>query len=70
MTNPSLGFPKESAVRPVLFDQPVLSEARRLIESHGLRFEPEFDDLVGLFDDGQLVACGARAGYVLKMLAI
>lgn len=57
-------------MRPVLFDQPVLSEARRLIESHGLRFEPEFDDLVGLFDDGQLVACGARAGYVLKMLAI
>lgn len=54
----------------LVYDQPALSDARRLIESHGLRFEPEFDDLVGLFEDGQLVACGARAGYVLKMLAI
>lgn len=47
-----------------------MSEARQLIESQGLRFEPHFDDLVGLFDDGTLVACGARTGYVLKMLAI
>ena len=53
-----------------MFDRPELSEARQLIESQGLRFEPQFDDLVGLFDNGQLVACGARAGYVLKMLAI
>ncbi|MGB8258754.1 MAG: adenylyltransferase/cytidyltransferase family protein [Terracidiphilus sp.] len=35
-----------------------------------MRFEPQFDDLVGLFEMGQLVACGARSGYVLKMLAI
>ena len=53
-----------------MFDRPDLREARELIESQGLRFEPEFDDLVGLFENGQLVACGARAGYVLKMLAI
>ena len=53
-----------------MFDRPDLKEARELIESQGLRFEPEFDDLVGLFDNGKLVACGARAGYVLKMLAI
>jgi [citrate (pro-3S)-lyase] ligase len=53
-----------------LFDQPELSAARELIESQGLRFEPEFDDLAGLFENGKLVACGARAGYVLKMLAI
>jgi [citrate (pro-3S)-lyase] ligase len=45
-------------------------EARRLIESCGLRFEPCFDDLAELYDQGRLVACGARAGYVLKMLAI
>ena len=51
-------------------DRPDLRDARQLIESQGLRFEPEFDDLVGLFENGQLVACGARAGYVLKMLAI
>lgn len=53
-----------------MFDRPDLKEARELIESQGLRFEPEFDDLVGLFENGKLVACGARAGYVLKMLAI
>jgi [citrate (pro-3S)-lyase] ligase len=53
-----------------VFDRPEVNEARQLIESQGLRFEPEFDDLVGLFENGQLVACGARAGYVLKMLAI
>jgi [citrate (pro-3S)-lyase] ligase len=53
-----------------LFDRPELQEARDLIESQGLRFEPEFDDLVGVFENGKLVACGARAGYVLKMLAI
>ena len=62
-------FPKKPVV-PVLFDRPALSEARELIESQGLRFEPEFDDLVGIFENGKLVACGARAGYVLKMLAI
>ena len=62
-------FPKRP-VGPDLFDKPALSEARELIESQGLRFEPEFDDLVGLFENGQLVACGARAGYVLKMLVI
>jgi [citrate (pro-3S)-lyase] ligase len=69
VSNPNPDFPKRAA-GPVLFDRPALSEARELIESQGLRFEPEFDDLVGLFEDGQLVACGARAGYVLKMLVI
>ena len=53
-----------------MFDRPDLKEARELIESQGLRFEPEFNDLVGLFENGKLIACGARAGYVLKMLAI
>jgi [citrate (pro-3S)-lyase] ligase len=53
-----------------LSDRPEVREARELIESQGLRFEPEFDDLAGVFDNGKLVACGARAGYVLKMLAI
>jgi [citrate (pro-3S)-lyase] ligase len=53
-----------------LFDQPTLREARDLIEAQGLRFEPGFDDLAGLYEDGKLIACGARAGYVLKMVAI
>src|SRR5664279_4278791 len=55
---------------PDLFDQPTESEARAFIGSLGLRFEQGFDELVGLYENGQLVACGARAGYVLKMLAI
>lgn len=66
MSEPIRDIPKG----PVLFDRPALSEARALIESQGLRFEVDFDDLVGLFEDGRLIACGARAGYVLKMLAI
>jgi [citrate (pro-3S)-lyase] ligase len=53
-----------------LFDQPTEREARAFIGSLGLRFEPGYDELVGLYENGQLVACGARAGYVLKMLAI
>ena len=44
--------------------------ARRLIEGNGLTFEPGFDDLVGVHEEGSLVAVGARAGRVLKMLAI
>jgi len=44
--------------------------ARVFIESQGLSFEPGFDDLVGAFESGALVATGARAGDVLKMLAI
>lgn len=45
-------------------------DARAFIEASGLRFEPEVDDLVGCYEQGRLVACGARAGYVLKMLAV
>jgi len=51
-------------------DRPGLPEARELIESQGLRYEPGFDDLAGVFENGRLVACGARDGYVLKMLAV
>jgi [citrate (pro-3S)-lyase] ligase len=45
-------------------------DARRLIQSVGLAFEDGCDDLVGLYDDGRLVATAARAGYVLKMFAV
>jgi len=55
---------------PQGFDRPGPDEARALIEACGLRFEPGFDDLAGLYEQGRLVACGARAGYVLKMLTI
>ncbi|QTF93488.1 hypothetical protein [Halomonas sp. BM-2019] len=44
--------------------------ARQLIEDSELRFEAGFDDLVGLFRDGRLAACGARHGRVLKMLVV
>lgn len=45
-------------------------EARRLIEAQGLSFEEGCDELVGIYQDGRLVATAARAGYVLKMFAI
>lgn len=44
--------------------------ARRLIEGCDLAFQPGYDDLVGVHEQGSLVAVGARAGRVLKMLAI
>jgi [citrate (pro-3S)-lyase] ligase len=44
--------------------------ARAFIEGHGLRFEPRFDDLVGVFEEGRLVAAGARENEVLKMIAV
>jgi [citrate (pro-3S)-lyase] ligase len=47
-----------------------LASARAFIEAQGLSFEPGFDDLVGVFEGGALVAVGAREGDVLKMLAI
>ena len=46
------------------------ARARDFIEAQGLSFEPGFDDLVGRFEGGALVATGARAGDVLKMIAI
>ena len=57
-------------MEPAPLDQPPISEARDFIESLGLRFEEGYDELAGLYEDGRLIACGARAGYVLKMLAI
>jgi len=47
-----------------------VAAARQLIEDNGLTFQADFDDLVGIHDQGLLVAVGARAGRVLKMLAI
>jgi [citrate (pro-3S)-lyase] ligase len=41
-----------------------------LIHASGLSFEPPFDDLVGIFQSGRMVAVGAREGRVLKMLAV
>ncbi len=51
-------------------DQSLRAEARALIEASGLRFEPVFDDLASVYDQGRLVGCAVRAGYVIKMLAI
>ena len=47
-----------------------LRQARALVEESGLQFEPPFDDMVGIFEAGRLVAVGARQGRVLKMLAV
>ena len=45
-------------------------EARRLIEASGLTFEDKADVMVGLYEDGRLVATGSRECGVLKMLAV
>lgn len=45
-------------------------QAQALVEESGLSFEPPFDDLVGVFESGRLVAVGARQGRILKMLAV
>jgi [citrate (pro-3S)-lyase] ligase len=45
-------------------------QARSLIEASGLGFEEKVDVMVGLYEDGQLVATGSREGGVLKMLAV
>lgn len=44
--------------------------ARALVDSTCLRFEEGCDDLIGVFESGRLIACGARAGRVLKMLVV
>lgn len=44
--------------------------ARALIEASGLRSEDGVDVMYGMFEDGQLVATGSRAGDILKMLAV
>ncbi|MEO8410594.1 MAG: [citrate (pro-3S)-lyase] ligase, partial [Propionivibrio sp.] len=47
-----------------------IQSARRLIEQNGLSFEDGFDAMYGIHEDGELIAVGARAGNVLKMVAI
>ncbi len=47
-----------------------IAAAKQLIERHGLSFEAGFDNLVGCYEQGELIAVGARAGNVLKMLAV
>jgi len=47
-----------------------LQQARTLVEKSGLSFEENFDNLIGVFEGGALVAAGARDGNILKMLAI
>ena len=46
------------------------ARGRAFIEAQGLSFEPPFEDLVGVFQDGALLAVGAREREVLKMLAV
>jgi [citrate (pro-3S)-lyase] ligase len=53
-----------------LAESRLVLEARQLVESQGLNFETDTEDLVVLYEAGRPVACGARAGYVLKMLTI
>ncbi|MES9969611.1 MAG: hypothetical protein ABW092_06220 [Candidatus Thiodiazotropha sp.] len=47
-----------------------IQAARQLVESEALLFESDYDDLVGVFESGSLIGCGARKGRVLKMLVV
>jgi [citrate (pro-3S)-lyase] ligase len=47
-----------------------LGKARAFIERNGLFFEEVWDDLVGIHEGDELVAVGARAGNILKMLVV
>ena len=47
-----------------------IKSARVLIEQSGLSFEEGFDVMYGVHENGELVAVGARAGNILKMVAI
>ena len=69
MSEPNPDFPRDPG-GPRIEDRSEAAQARALIESQGLRFEPDWDDLVVLREGGRVVACAARAGYVLKMVTI
>ena len=47
-----------------------IKAARILIEQNGLTFEEGFDEMYGIHENGELIAVGARAGNILKMLAV
>ena len=47
-----------------------IKAAKDLIERNGLTFEEGFDEIFGIHDNGELIAVGARAGNILKMLAV
>jgi [citrate (pro-3S)-lyase] ligase len=47
-----------------------ITAAKDLIERNGLSFESGFDEIYGIHENGELIATGARAGNILKMLAV
>jgi [citrate (pro-3S)-lyase] ligase len=49
---------------------PDIARARALIERNRLTYEELWDDLVGIHEGDELIAVGARAGNILKMLVV
>ena len=47
-----------------------ITEARQLVERNALNFDTNFDALFGVYEHEALIAVGARAGNILKMLVI
>ena len=44
--------------------------AQALIERNGLIYEDTYDTILGIYEDGELVATGARGGNTLKMVSV
>ena len=53
-----------------LHSPPDIRAAHELVEHSGLSFEEGFDELLGIHEQGILVAVGARADNILKMFAV
>lgn len=47
-----------------------IEQARQLILEAGLRFEDDYDTLIGVFEGRELAATGALAGNIFKMLVV
>jgi len=47
-----------------------LEEARALLAACELDFDPDYENLLGIYEGKRLVAVGGRAGYLLKMIAV
>lgn len=63
-------FRQETVMVEKLIRDKDIHLARELIESNDLTFDEKFDTLTGIFENGELVATGARKDNILKMFVV